>query len=207
MLGSSNNNQTGTLIVLKPKSQNKDKEAVKPYFEINKKGDHGWASEDNQSISQVSGDLFKIDQKEQEWKGDKYFTVQVYVRDDEETYLLDLRLNMATRGLFNALLGLDTFKDVGVSYFRSKSGFDTFSVTQGGERVSWKYALDELPKVDSVTLGTKTIKDFSKLDNFFLEKLSELGERVAKASGATNKKAVAETETSVSQESDSEVEF
>lgn len=207
MLSSSNNSQSGSLIVLKPKSQNKDKEAVKPYFEINKKGDKGWASEDNQTISQVSGDIFKIDQKEQEWKGDKYFTVQVYLKDDEETYLLDLRLNMATRGLFNALLGLDTFKDVEIAYFRSKSGFDTFGVTQGGDRVSWKYAIDELPKVDSVTLGNKTIKDFSKLDGFFLEKLEELGELVAKASGASNKKAVAETETSASQESDSEVGF
>lgn len=200
MLGSTNQS-SGTLIVLKPTSKNKDGESVKPYFEISKKGPSGWEVEDNQNVSQVTGTLFKVAAIEEEWKGDKYFRIKLFLRDGNESYLIPFRLNIATRSLLNSLFSLESFENVSISYYQSKAGYDVYFVSQDDERVSWKYELSELPKPDEVSFKGKVIKDYTKLDQFYVEKTLELEAKIAKALGSTDKKAVAETEA------DSEVEF
>lgn len=193
MLGSPNSN-TGTLLVLKPVSQNKEGEAIKPYFEISKKEGGTWLVEDDKSITEVRGNLVKADVVEEEYKGEKYFRIKLMLRDGDESYLVPFRLNIATRSLLNALSNLQSFDDVAISYYLSKAGFSTFSVNQSGERVSWKYELDEIPKADEVTLGKKKIKDYTKVDNFFIEVTRELSARLAKANNTPDKRGVAESE-------------
>lgn len=194
MLGKTNQSNS-KLIVLKPVSKLKTGEKVKPFFQISSKENNAWSVSEDQSISQVTGDLVKVEASEEEYQGDKYFRVKLYLKDGGEVYLIPFRLNIATRGLLNSLFSLESFEDISISYYESKAGYDVFSATQGGSRVSWKYELSELPKPDEVILRGKVLRDYTALDNFYLEKLEELAGRVSAASGSTNKQEVAETNT------------
>jgi len=200
MLGSSNKDNS-VLIVLKPVSKLKTGEVVKPFFQISKKVGAKWEIDEDQSISEVTGDLSKVEAVEEEYQGDKYFRIKLYLRDGGETYLIPFRLNIATRGLLNALFSLETFKDVTISYYQSKAGYDVYSVSQDGKRVSWKFELSELPVPDEVTLRGKKIRDYTNLDNFYLEQVEELSQKVGKKNSSTNKQEVEETEV------DENVEF
>lgn len=193
MLGQQNNAH-GSLIVLKPVSRTKEGTEVNPYFQISRKNTDKWEIQDDQSISSVTGDLTKVEVAEEEYKGDSYFRVKFYLRDGDESYLIPFRFNISTRSLVNAILNLEEFTDVNISYFRSKSGYDTFAVKQNGNRVSWKYELDEIPSAKEVVFQKKKVKDYSDVDAFYVEKLQEFAEKLGKSTNAVSKSNVEETE-------------
>lgn len=173
-------NNKGPLYVLKPVSKNKDKKEIEPYFEISEPGEDGkFQVKDDKSINTVSGRLVRIEAKEDEYQGDKYYRARIFLRDGEEGYMLASRLNIASRSLVNCLFSLVDFeKEISIKYYRSKAGYESFYVSQNGEKVGWKFDSQEIPKPQEVSFRGKTIRDFSEVDKFFVDQISILNDKL-----------------------------
>lgn len=172
-LGNNSGKGSTPLIVLKVVDKDKDKKKISPHFSVSRKVDGKYAVQAEQ-YNRVSGTLSRIDIKEQEWKGDKYNTISLYLKDSDETYLVDLRFNLPSRSLFNGLASLESYDNVSITVYENKSGYMAFGLWQGDKMVKWKYKLDELPTPDAVTFKGKEMHDYSKVDDFFTKVLQEI---------------------------------
>lgn len=189
----------GTLIILKPKT----KEESNPHFSVIRKEDGKWG-ETGETVNQVSGDLTKVEVKEDEYEGRKYKVINVFLQDKEagETYLLDLRLNMITKSLFNALSNLTDPRNISISLYKNKKSHNpNFGVWQNDELVRWKYSLEELPEPEEVTFKGETMKDYSKSDEMVLSSLLEMAEAVLNRDGDND------TESSDKEEDSDDIPF
>lgn len=179
MLGSnkSNNNK---VYFLKITTKDKDKKNVAPHFAVSEKVGDKW--EVTKEVKDVSGNLTGVTIEKKIWEEQEYDVIKLALEDTEtqETYVLDLRQNLLSRSIFNSFLNLKTFDNVEVGLYTKKGegAYPAVSVKQNGERVSWAYELDKLPKIEKVKVGKKEIVDSSELDEFYIEKLKELAARV-----------------------------
>ena len=202
-LGNSGGN-TGTLFILKVVDKDKDKKKVPPHFSITKKVDGKWTLQ-AETVNRVSGNLSKIEIKEQEYKGDKYNTVSLYLRDGDESYLIDLRFNLPSRSLFNSFASLESYDNLSVTVYENKSGYTALGLWQGEKMVKWKYKLDELPVPDAVTFKGKEMHDYTKVDDFFTKVLQEIA---GKLGGSQNRVATnAASEAAPASGGDEDVPF
>jgi hypothetical protein len=171
------NEKSGKLLILKPVSKING-ENVRPFFEISsKEGDKWVASEDN-SINSISGSLFKIEAVEEEYKGDKYFRAKAFIKDGDESYLIPFRMNIASRSLLNSFFNLESFDNISIRYYLSKTGYDSYYVTQNDTKVTWKFESSELPSPEEITFKGKIIRDFTKIDMFFVEQIKVLNDKI-----------------------------
>lgn len=180
MLGSNRQNDN-ELIILKLKTADAEKKPVPVHFEVTKKVGDKWSAV--AETKEVSGTITKVETYEREWEGVVTPLVKVYLEDAEakESYLLDLRYNMLSRNLFNTLLSLESFDGVKIGVYERKKGDKTYpavSVRQNDQLVNWKYKIEELPAIEKVQVGKKEITNFDNLNDFFIEELKALGERV-----------------------------
>jgi len=214
MLGNKNE-KTGTLLILKPVSK-VNGESVKPFFEVSSKdaATNKWTPSTDASINSISGSLFKIEAVEEEYKGDKYFRVKAIIKDKDESYLIPFRMNIATRSLLNSFFNLESFENISIRYYLSKSGYDSYYVTQNDEKVTWKFESSELPPPEEISFKGKIIRDFTKIDLFFVDQIKILNERIksnpAKASEETETKSAVSSigsEESESWDTEEEVPF
>lgn len=183
-LSNSNGGQASNLYILKPVSKNKEGENVRPYFEVSKSEAGKWVVTEDQGINNVTGTLFKIEAVEEEYKGDKYYRVRVYLKDGDESYLLPCRMNIASRSMFNSLFNLTSFEGVSIRYYQTKSGYDAFFVSQNGEKVSWKYESQDMPSPEEIPFKGKIIRDFTALDKFFVDNIELLNQKLQSPSKA-----------------------
>lgn len=173
-------------LTFKPRDKDKDKNKISPRFLVSEKVDGKWVEvETKKPVTNVKGDLTKVEVVDNEPKDPKippYKSVRLFLRDAkaEELYLVDCRFNIATRNLFNSLIALETFNDVEISIYENKKGYTSFGVRQNGENVTWKFKLDELPKVEVLKDKKGAIKgyDSDDLDAKFEEELLALAARV-----------------------------
>jgi hypothetical protein len=187
----------GKLFVLRLKTKDAQGKNVAPYFDVlEKNGDNKYVS--TSTTDYVSGKAVKLELKEKEWEGEKYKVANLFLSDNKDLYLLDLRFNMLGRSLFNSLLSLTTYNNLSISVYNRKDKTDdkkeypAVSLRQNDELVNWKFGLDELPKPVSVTFKGKTMNDYSDVDEFFASRLEELAKLV---NGATPTATAAATET------------
>lgn len=185
-LGNQNQN-TGKLYVLKPKTVDADKKKLdQPTFEVREKNESGqWVITNH--VASVSGLLTRADVKENDWEGTKYFTVSLYFKDlvEDEMYLTEWKLGMLSRSVFNSLLSADLTKEVKIGLYQSKKGYPSASVRQGDDLIHWKYALTEVPVPEEITFKGKTMRDYTATDDFFVEKLRELSARLGNSGVAS----------------------
>lgn len=175
---------TGPLFILKVVDKDKDKKKVPPHFSITKKV-NGKYEVQSETVNRVSGNLFKIDIKEQEWKGDKYNTISIYIKDGEEAYIVDLRFNMPSRSLFNGLASLESYDGIAITVYENKTGYTSFGLWQNDKMVKWKFKLDELPQPEAVTFKGKQMHDYSKVDDFFVNILKEISGKLGGSQATT----------------------
>lgn len=188
-LGTSTSYNGGPLVFLTPRAKSKDGHKLdKPYFSVGRVDKDGKIAQTEEQPTEVSGDLVSLDIKEREFKTqtgatEKRDEVSLYLRDNQvnETYRLPLGFQIAPRSVFNALASLKEKRDFGglkVSYFRKKNGFEGYALEQRGQKVSWKYEIDQLPAAEKITdkRGNVVKTDFSEVDDFFKKELLEIAE-------------------------------
>lgn len=198
MLGNNNQNN-GKLFVMKVVTHDAEKKKLDhPTFEVREKNEENkWVITKN--VPAVSGRLSKVTVKEGEWEGDKFYTVSTLIKDDEaeESYLVDFKFNLMNRSVFNSLLNIDTTKDIKIGLYMSKKGYPAASVRQGDDMINWKYSLDEQPKAEEITFKGKTMRDYSAVDNFFVNELKEFGASLGSAPAVISTKSTPVAEKSV----------
>ncbi|MFA5234044.1 MAG: hypothetical protein WC390_06540 [Sulfurimonas sp.] len=198
-----NENQTnGKLYILKLKAKDKAAKQVPSFFEVSEKVEGKWTA--TSEVKRVAGNLTRITIEKGEWEGSEYDIVKLILTDPEkdESYLLDLRMNLLARSLYNSLLSLTSFEDLSISLYQTKKDdktYDAISLRQGDSLVKWKHDLQNQPRVETVKIGGKKIVDSSKLDVFYIEQLTELAGIVKSAPRSAKKPTTASTDQ-ISQE-------
>jgi hypothetical protein len=206
----SGTNNSGPLVFLSARSKikgsdGKDVELAKPYFEISRVNDEGQIVKTDETATRVEGDLVAIKLKVREYNGKKTPHVVLYVQDNnpeaekKETYSLDLTHRISTRSLFNAILSLESPKNIAISIYKSKKGYESFGLDQDGEKVKWKYEIADLPAAEVIKdkRGEVIKTDHSDVDAFFETELKVLAEKFGFNTGnkSDNKPATDETPT------------
>lgn len=194
-----NNGYSNTpLVYLNPRSSTmgkdgKEVELEKPRFEVSRVNADGNIEKTDETATNVSGNLVKLDLKEREIKGQKTKHVVLYLQDTDanETYFIDFTYRISTRSLFNSMLSLKDSKDIELSIYRSKKGYESFGLRQAGEQVSWKYNLDELPQAEQIKdkKGAIVKTDFSEVNEFFETELRSLAASLLGGKSAPSKTA------------------
>lgn len=201
MARGNNKNNNNKLFIAKIVSK-KGKEYVPPHFAISEK----ISTEENpkgkwkviEEVSSLSGDLFKIELDKDEYEGNEYDIIKLFLRDNQvqEDYLLDLRFNLLTRSLFNSILNLSSFEDLKVSLYE-KNGSDNkrysaVSLRQKDEKVKWRFSQEELPKIEKHTINKKVVYDTTAIDEFFLKNISELAIKINKNNNVALKRDISQ---------------
>lgn len=195
-LGRQNSNNDGTkLVLIEDVSKNKS-ENGKPYFSVKTKGEDGKYAE-SARVDRFSGTLTKVatglrfDESTEKGKElvAKYGnspTVTLTLKDLEagETYSWKMGFGIATRGLLNRLLTLQSGEGLEISIWQNDKGFDTLTLRQNGELVKWKFEKADLPEVKEFTLRGQKVRDYEEVDAFFVEQLKAfvIGESPAEPS-------------------------
>lgn len=184
MLGGNQNNNNN-LIVLKVKDSVKDEGGndvrVPPFFQVSRRNEEKKFVVDGQE-TRVEGTLRNIVAEEKEWdnpkskKKEKYHVIKVTLDDEDadETYLLDLRLNILTRSLLNNLLSAAKGDLVSISLYE-KDGWSRAGVRVDGELTDWKFKAEDIPKPSVIKDedGEVVKKNYKKVDQFFLDAIEE----------------------------------
>jgi hypothetical protein len=189
---------SGSLLFLSPRSKDKDKKDVPPHFVVGRSVD-GKIVDDADTVTQVSGDLFRIEFKEREFNGETFEEPVLYLRGksaaDEtvnESYRLPIRFGIPGRGLFNRMASLTDggdFTNLQVDYYRNKNGYETFGLKQNKEPVKWKFENKDLPvplEIKHPTTGKVLQRDYTELNALFRAELQKIADKVNKAKPAGN---------------------
>jgi len=189
-IGEKYNKNTGKLFIFKIKTTDENKKKLEsPIFEIREKNEQGqWVITQTNSV--VSGDLVKTEVKEGEFEGQKTYNINLHLKDNEvdETYILDLKLNMLTRGLLNSILNIPETNDLKISLYTGKNEYPATALRVKGQLVKWKYSVDDLPKPEEVKFKGKIQRDYSAVDDFFIEKIKAFGGNLNKSNSKTENK-------------------
>jgi hypothetical protein len=162
------------------KSKDKDGKKVAPFFEISRpNGDKIEKLEE--TATEVGGTLIKVKVEEGEWQGSKTFSAKLYLKDEsrKELYVVNTSFRMDSRSLYNGLINLETYDNVNISTYQTKKLFPAYSIKQNGNRVDWKYKIEELPEPITVMLKGKKVNDYTPIDEFFVKELNELAARLS----------------------------
>ena len=166
-------------------SERSGKKFDSPHFVVKTKDDTG-AIVESTTVKEYSGNLLSVKfgkkYNEKTPKGlelaNQYGNrdvVRVTLKDEElkEVYSCEFGFSMMTRSFFNSLLNLNTFNNLKVGIYRDKNGYDKLSLRQDDEMVKWKFQMTEIPEIETMLFKGKELKDYDKVDTFFLSKLQE----------------------------------
>lgn len=187
-LGTNSFANSGPLIFLSPRSKDKNKQDVPPHFEVGRANDKGEIVNDATTVTNVSGDLFKLEIKERTFEDNVTKDAVLYLRDKtaNESYRLPIRFGITGRGFFNRLASLTEkgdFTGLQIDYYRNKAGYDNFGLKQHSENVSWKFANEDLPKpleIKHPTTGKVLQRDYTEVNALFEQELLAIAAKVNK---------------------------
>lgn len=183
---------SGPLLFLSPRAKDKDKKEVPPHFVVGRVGEDGKIKDDAATVTNVGGDLFKLEIKERAFEDNVTKEAVLYLRDKEanESYRLPIRFGVAGRGLFNRLASLTEkgdFTRLQIDYYRNKKGYENFGLKQDGQDVDWKIENDALPKpleIKHPTTGKVLQRDYTEVNSVFEQELNAIAAKVNKAKPA-----------------------
>lgn len=183
-----NNQNSGKLIVLNSVHQDREKNQLVPHFtESEKQPDGSWQVVRAETpLKGFGGDLIRVTPEVKEFKKDGKVvdtkeSVKLLFKSGEESYLLSLTWRMASRNLFNNLLGLERFDNLKISYWRGTSGFENLSLYQNDVLVrNGLLTNDEMKeKIDKVMIKGKETSDTYRLNQYLKEELVKLNDEIA----------------------------
>ncbi len=179
------NNVQGELIVLNLKTTDENRVPIEPKFDVLRKSNETGKFEKTGVETSFSGRLKSVQTKVSEFKKDGKVIdskekVDLYVADGEETYLLSLNYNIASRGLFNRLFSLESFDDIEINVWQDEKKYTVLTLRQNNKSIKGKYKKEDFPEAEVITnkKGEVLKREYGEVDAFFKEKLVELGERV-----------------------------
>lgn len=184
---------TGPLIFLSPRKKDKNGHKCRPHFTVDRKNDAGEFIRDAETISEIKGDLFRVEVRETEFNGEPSIEGVYYLRDaaanegQGEAYRVGIRFGVAGCGLVNRLASLTDagdFSDLTIAYYENKKGYDAYGLEKGGQRVEWKYSLDQQPAPEPIMHKGKLVKnDYGSRNEFYKAELlaiaAALGQKAA----------------------------
>jgi hypothetical protein len=187
------NSNSGPLIFLTPRKKDKDGKKCKPHFTVDRKDEAGEFIRDAETIQSIEGDLFRVEVRETEYNGEPSIEGVYYLRDDRandgqgEAYRVGIRFGVAGCGLVNRLASLTEggdFTGLKIDYYENKKGYDAYGLEKDGQRVEWRYSMDEQPKPEPIMHKGKLVKnDYSARNEFYKAELlaiaAALGQRAA----------------------------
>ncbi len=88
-----------------------------------------------------------------EYEGKPVKTFELTLEDGIEKYVFQSSYNGLSRSLINSLLSTVNYGTLKISVYTSKKGYKSIGVELNGERLQWKYSIDEFKA------KTKEIKD------------------------------------------------
>ena len=207
----------GKLLLLTPRSKDKNKQDVPPHFEIaHFEGDT--VVKEDRTVNSVSGDLVRLEFVEKKYEDNVSEDAVFYFRDanegeNGETYRVPVRFGNTGRSLFNSFASLadgENFSGLQLDYYRSKSGYDRFGLTQNGNRVEWKFKLEELPQpleIKHPTSGKVIQRDYSAVNAFLKAELQKIASKINKNASEKAKPDKAATPSSGKAAPDEDVPF
>ncbi len=195
----SGNYNSGPLYLLTPRIKNADGNKAKPHFTADTANEAGQLVRVDETYTRVAGDVFRAEVKTKKWndgKKDRTSKDSVfYFRDPDAAYRLPLSSSRASRDLINrfaTLLDSGDFTGLELDYYENKKGYDTYSLKQRGERVEWRYKLEELPPpIDILHPKTGEVekRDYDDVDAFFEAIVIAIGDKLKE--GRANQEAPA----------------
>lgn len=173
MAGPGNNSGGGMKFMKFSQDTNEKSETYKQcFFMMMEKQNGVWT--ETERFSKFEGQLVKLEFKSYEYKGDNIDTVILCLEADGITYKITMNYNYTSRSIFNSLIGNVEYiaKNPLVISTYLKDGYGNVWVGkntgQGVEHsLGWKYKYNELPEVAKTIVGTKTITDDTKVNEFF----------------------------------------
>lgn len=155
-------------------------------FQFFEKQNDKWVAR-TQLEGAFSGNLVRLDFEDDEFEGKPYKKVKALFNDpvEKESYLVDFRYTNLSRNIFNSLLALTTFENLGLSLYKKTSKKDNkeyanAALRQNDVMVKGKFALDAIPKPEVITskAGVVLQRIFTEVDDFFFAELQALAKRV-----------------------------
>lgn len=147
------------------------------FFKSIKKVNGAWA--EVESFNRFEGQLVKVELGSYEYEGETVDTANLYIEAGGIIYKVGMNFNYTTRALFNSLLGEPEYVAnhpfVVSTYMKDGYGKIWVGKNTGTGRehaLGWKFEMDQVPKVDEVLVGTRKIKDDSKVNDFFKQWLN-----------------------------------
>lgn len=163
-----------------------------PVFDVQEKQGDNYVS--IQKVTDVSGDLIKVETRQNEYEGSPIRNVKLALRDAEkgEVYFTEFGLGSGLgRGLANSLLSLKAYSKIEIGLYGQKSKKDgktypAVSLRQGGtdDTVKWAYDPKEgviPPAREFEGKGGKVERDWTKTEEFLFAKIQEFAAKVAAA--------------------------
>lgn len=208
--GSSSDNTFYTLRLI----EKSEGVAVNPYLKVLQKNQEtGKYENTGNDITEIVGDLVSIALTSFTWEKQEIQKVRLIFADDgvKESYLLELNLSSSGRSVINCLASLESNKNISLQVYRNKRGRVTFAVKQDGQKVSWKYSMEEVPPAVEILhpkTGAVVSRDYEDVDNFFINELEciatklgiKLGGKPATEKAPDDKPAVLETQAAKEQD-------
>jgi hypothetical protein len=140
---------------------------------------------DGESFNQLSGIVIEVKTKEYEYQGEMKKQLVVVIKDADEKMEFALGMRSITaQGIINTLAGDNGFDLAffcGKTKERAGKYYPTLYInkpaaTKEESRTKWKYSLEEMPKVESITDddGNKIKKGQKAADEFWLKAVADI---------------------------------
>lgn len=176
------------------------KDQPAPNFEVKARNEEGKfvVQKTDVPVTNVRGNLIGLEIQSFDYQGDAIKSVRLTLQDDKEIDFVTIPTSFLGRSICNSLLNLTAYDNVSISLYNSKPKkegdkvYASASIRQNDEIVRWKYSQSEVPQAKVIgELKGKKIIDWSPVDNFFLNEIAALGEKIKKNSPIAPNAAVA----------------
>lgn len=156
--------------------KSKDKDNKNFSFELVEKVGEKYETTGNFNL--IAGYLLDVRTKTWVYEGEEQVSVVFELLDEEDLSTVinvESNLNSLSRNILNYLAGQKDFSKVlGMKIYMNKNGWPAVYLTLDGEAGNkWKYDSEEIPKVEEVKLKSKTVKDYTDMNNFFVEMIGK----------------------------------
>lgn len=154
------------------------KEDKSTYFDFVKKVNDEYVSDGHeQDFSGTLTNISIISKDFEDVKDVKY--LRLVVEDGVESYIFDTKLFSGIgRNLMNSIPSIENFGHIMFKCYKNKRSYGQIYIESNGERVNWKFGMDELPEVRRVVVNGDTINDYNDINQFLLPHLNEAIERI-----------------------------